>query len=79
MEPSVQNILITHVLTETEARAVAAMLKRTGYMQATIEDCRKKTPVEIAAFFQPLSELDRNYLLQAIAQAAKLMPKKKDK
>ena len=71
------NILLTHTLTEKEARAVAAMLKRTGYEQATIEDCRKKTPVEIAYYFQPLVDEDRKFLLQAIAQAAKLVPKKK--
>jgi hypothetical protein len=70
------NILM-HTLTEKEARAVAAMLKRTGYTQATIEDCRKKSPIEIAQFFQPLIEEDRKFLLQAIAQAAGLVPKER--
>jgi hypothetical protein len=64
-------------LTEREARAVAAMLKRTGYSQATIEECRKKSPLEIAAYFQPINEVDRLYLTQAIAQAAGLVPKEK--
>jgi hypothetical protein len=70
------NILM-HTLTEKEARAVAAMLRRTGYSQATIEDCRKKSPLEIAAYFQPISEEDRQYLSQAVAQAAGLVPKPK--
>ena len=70
------NILM-HTLTEKEARAVAAMLRRTGYGQATIEDCRKRSPIEIAQYFQPISEDDRSYLLQAIAQAAGLVPKEK--
>jgi hypothetical protein len=69
--------ILMHTLTEKEARAVAAMLKRTGYSQATIEDCRKKSPIEIAQYFQPLSEEDRKYLLQTIAQAAGLLPKEK--
>jgi hypothetical protein len=68
------NILM-HTLTEKEARAVAAMLRRTGYSQATIEDCRKKSPLEIAAYFQPMNEQDRQYLVQAIAQAAGLVPR----
>ena len=66
-------------LTERESRAVAAMLKRLGYLQATVELCRRKSALEIAEYFQPYNVLDRNYLMEAIAQAAKLMPKKKDK
>jgi hypothetical protein len=71
-----QPSIFMHTLTEKEARAVAAMLRRTGYTQATIEDCRKKSPVEIAAYFQPISEEDRKFLMQAVAQAAGLIPKK---
>jgi hypothetical protein len=73
----------THIymqtLTERESRAVANMLKRTGYSQATVEDCRKKSPLQIAAYFQPLSQEDREYLMQAIAQTAGLVPKKGQK
>lgn len=73
----VQPNVYMQTLTEREARIVAAMLKRTGYSQARIEDCRKKSPLEIATYFQPIIEEDRRYLMHAIAQAAGLVPKEK--
>lgn len=78
MEQHAINIYM-QTLTERQSRAVAAMLKRTGYQTATVEDCRKKSALQIAAYFQPNSEEDRAYLLQAIAQTAGLVPKKKGK
>jgi hypothetical protein len=67
------NILM-ETLTERGARSVAAMLKRRGYTQATIEDCRRRSPVEIAKYFEPLEEEARDELIRQIARAAKLQP-----
>jgi hypothetical protein len=67
------NVLMEN-LTERGARNVAAMLKRRGYTQATIEDCRRKSPIEIAAYFEPLDEEAREELVRRIARAAGLQP-----
>lgn len=67
------NVLM-ETLTERQSRSVAAMLKRRGYTQATIEDCRRRSPIEIAAYFEPLDENNRAALLRDIARAAKLQP-----
>ena len=68
-----QNVLMLS-LTERGARNTAAMLKRRGYTQATIEACRRKSPIEIAAFFEPLDKEAREDLVEQIARAAKLQP-----
>lgn len=67
------NVLM-QTLTEREARSVAAMLKRRGYTQATIEDCRRRSPLEIAQYFEPLDENAREELIRQIARAAKFQP-----
>lgn len=69
-EPSV----LTLTLTERQARSVAAMLKRRGYTQAIIEDCRRRSAIEIAGFFEPMDEKARGELIRQIARAAKLQP-----
>ena len=63
-------------LTERAARNVAPMLKRRGYTRAVIEDCRKRSPIEIASYFEPYDEIARISLIQAIAQVAGIQPKK---
>ena len=63
-------------LTERAARNVAPMLKRRGYTRAIIEDCRKRSPIEIASYFEPYDEIARMLLVQAIAQVAGIQPKK---
>jgi hypothetical protein len=68
-----ENVLML-TLTERGARSTAAMLKRNGYTQATIEDCRRRSPIEIAAFFEPMDEEARKELTEKIARAAKLQP-----
>lgn len=68
-----ENVLMLS-LTERGARNTAAMLKRNGYTQATIEDCRRRSPIEIAAFFEPTNEEAREELTRRIARAAKLQP-----
>jgi hypothetical protein len=67
------NILM-QALTEREARKVAAMLRRTGYTQAIIEDCRRRSPIEIAAYFEPIDEKEREELTKIIARTAGLQP-----
>ena len=67
------NVLM-ETLTERGARSVAAMLKRNGYERATIEDCRKRSPIQIAAYFEPLDENERKILTEQIAKAAGLKP-----
>jgi hypothetical protein len=69
-EPNV--LMLT--LTERQARNVAAMLKRIGYTQAIIEDCRRRSAIEIAAFFEPMDEKAREDLIRKISKAAKLQP-----
>ncbi len=76
MKPNQPNVFLQS-LTERESRNVAAMLKRTGYTQATVEDCRKKSSLEIASYFQPLDEEARKELMLSIAQVAGLIPKEK--
>ena len=71
-----QNVYMQTV-TERAARNIAAMLKRTGYTQATVEDCRKRSPLEIAMYFQPLDEEARKDLMLSIAQVAGLVPREK--
>jgi hypothetical protein len=68
-----KNILM-QPLTEREARSVAAMLKRVGYTQAVIEDCRRRNVFEIAAYFEPLDKTAREELVRDIARAAGLQP-----
>lgn len=68
-----QNVLMLS-LTERQSRNVAAMLKRRGYTQATIESCRRRSPIEIAQFYEPLDEETRKALVDDIARAAKLQP-----
>ena len=63
-------------LTERAARNVAPMLKGRGYTRAIIEDCRKRSPIEIASYFEPYDEIARMLLVQAIAQVAGIQPKK---
>ncbi len=67
------NILM-EPLTERAARNVAAMLKRAGYTQATIDGCRKRSPFEIAIFFEPLDMDARIELVNRIAKTAGLQP-----
>jgi hypothetical protein len=67
------NVLM-ETLTERGARNVAAMLKRRGYAKATIEDCRRRSPIEIAKYFEPLDEEAREDLTRQIARAAGLQP-----
>lgn len=67
------NVLMEN-LTERGSRNVAAMLKRRGYTQATVESCRKRSPIEIAAYFEPLDEEAREELTRRIARAAGLQP-----
>jgi DNA-binding MarR family transcriptional regulator len=67
------NVLM-ETLTERGARATAAMLKRRGYEKATIENCRRRSPIEIAKYFEPLDEEAREELIRQIARAAKLQP-----
>ena len=66
--------VLMQTLTERQARSVAAMLKRRGYTKATIEDCRRRSTIEIAKFFEPLDEEAREELIRQIARAAKLQP-----
>lgn len=61
-------------LTERGARNVAAMLKRNGYERAIIEDCRRRSPIQIAAYFEPTDEKARAALADQIAKAAGLKP-----
>jgi hypothetical protein len=72
-EKGKSNVLM-ETLTERGARNVAAMLKRRGYTQATIEDCRRRSPLEVAAYFEPLDEEAREELTRRIARAAGLQP-----
>jgi hypothetical protein len=67
------NVLM-QALTERQARSVAAMLKRRGYTQATIEDCRRRSPLQVAGYFEPMDEEAREELIRQIARAAKLQP-----
>jgi hypothetical protein len=53
---------------------VAAMLKRRKYTKATVESCRRRSPIEIAQFYEPMDEEARKGLLDDIARAAKLQP-----
>ena len=76
MKSAKQNIFM-ETLTERAARNTAAMLKRKGYTQATIEDCRRRSPLEIAQYFEPLDEEARKELMLSIAQAAELIPREK--
>ena len=71
----VSNVLML-AITERAARNVAAMLKRIGYTQIRVEDCRKRSPIEIAAFCEPYNEVERDKLIREIAQAAGLQPRK---
>ena len=73
---NINNILM-EPLTERASRNVAPMLKRRGYTRATIEDCRKRSPIEIASYFEPYDEMARMTLIQVIAQTAGLQPKKR--
>lgn len=75
MQKSPLNIYM-ETLTERGARNTAAMLKRNGYESATIEDCRKRSPLQIAAYFEPLNEETRAQLVEQIAIAAGLKPKR---
>lgn len=68
-----QNVLMQS-LTERGARNVAAMLKRKGYTQATVENCRRRSPVEIAAYFEPIDTEAKEELVRQIAKAAGLQP-----
>lgn len=72
-EQNPTNVLMQS-LTERQARSVAAMLKRRGYTQAIIEDCRRRSPLEIAAYFEPFDEEARKELIRQIAKAAKIQP-----
>ena len=69
-----QSNVLMQSLTERGARNVAAMLKRKGYTQATIEDCRRRSPLEIAAYFEPYDGDARQELIRQIAKAAGLQP-----
>jgi DNA-binding PadR family transcriptional regulator len=69
-----QSNVLMQSLTERGARNVAAMLKRKGYTQATIEDCRRRSPLEIAAYFEPYDEDAKQELIRQIAKAAGLQP-----
>jgi hypothetical protein len=69
-----KNNILMESLTERAARNVAAMLKRRGYTQATIEDCRRRSPLEIAAYFEPYDESAKQELIRQIAKAAGLQP-----
>jgi hypothetical protein len=60
------NVLM-QALTERQARSVAAMLKRRGYTQATIEDCRRRSPLQVAGYFEPMDEEAREELIRQIA------------
>ena len=75
MRAEPKNILMESI-TERAARNVAAMLKRIGYGQATIEDCRHRSPLEIAAYFQPYDDEAKKDLAQRVAKAAGLLPQK---
>jgi hypothetical protein len=74
MTPKVTPNVLMETLTERMARSVAAMLKRRGYTQAIIEDCRRRSPIEIAQYFEPLDKEARDELVKDIAKAAKLQP-----
>jgi hypothetical protein len=74
MTPKSFPSVLMEKLTEREARSTAAMLKRIGYKRAIIDDCRKRSPIEIAQYFEPLDEEARNELVKRIAQAAGLQP-----
>jgi DNA-binding MarR family transcriptional regulator len=74
MTPKLTPNVLMETLTERGARSVAAMLKRRGYTQAVIENCRKRSPIEIAKYFEPLDEEAREELIRQIARAAKLQP-----
>lgn len=71
--PNEHNILMES-LTERAARNVAGMLKRTGYTQARVEDCRRRSPFQIAAYFEPIDEAAKTELIKRIAKTAGLQP-----
>lgn len=75
MEKHTPNVLMES-LTERGARNTAAMLKRRGYTQATVEDCRRRSPLQIAAYFEPLDDAARAQLVNDISVAAGLQPRK---
>lgn len=62
-------------LTERQSRSVAAWLKRNSY-DATVELCRRKSVIEIAAYFTPLTPTDRPKLEQDLLVAAGMVPRK---
>jgi hypothetical protein len=68
-----KNVLML-TLTERQSRNVAAMLKRRKYTKATIESCRRRSPIEIAQFYEPMDEAARKALIDDIARAAGLQP-----
>jgi hypothetical protein len=68
-----KNVLML-TLTERQSRNVAAMLKRRKYTKATIESCRRRSPIEIAQFYEPMDEEARKALIDDIARAAGLQP-----
>lgn len=64
-------------LTERQARSVAAWLKRNKY-DATVEQCRKKSIVEIVGYFEPLDPDRAELLLRELPVAAGLQPERED-
>ena len=70
----VENNVLMQTIAERAARSIAAMLKRMGYTQAIIENCRNRTVLEIAAYYEPYDQERRENLVRDAAKAAELQP-----
>jgi hypothetical protein len=65
----------TEFITARAARKVAAALKAAGYGTATRQNCRGYV-INVARYFEPGDESERQNLLRLICEAAEIQPKR---